>query len=142
MQIGRWIVWGSVIALGMGVTMTEPVGARTEATSDEFQVAQRLEQLSGTITQVARRTDPNRPGTGTHLTLRTREGTIDVALGPSDYVERQGINLQAGDAVVVNGVRSTGRAGFIAYEVQKGNQTLRLRTPEGAPLWAGRGGRR
>ncbi len=139
MPIRRWIAGASVFALGMGVVTMGAGEARPSSTTAPFQVAQRLEQLSGTIEKVARITAPNRPGSGTHLTLRTAEGTIDVSLGPSDYVDSQGVDLQTGDAVVVSGVRVTGRAGFIAYEVQKGTQTLRLRTPDGAPLWAGRG---
>lgn len=106
-------------------------------------MAQATERVSGTIRSVGQMARPNRAWTGTHLSLQTDGQTLDVALGPSDYVESQGVSLRAGDQVVVTGVRveQEGRSTLVAYEVQKGGQTLRLRNANGRPLWAG-GGRR
>jgi len=86
------------------------------------------------VEQVSRR------GQGIGLTLKTGSGTVTVHLGPQWYFERQGgLLIKAGDAVEVKGVKAVrmGQDVFIAGEVKKGGDVLKLRDEQGVPLWAG-----
>lgn len=131
----------SVFTFAFLLGIVEQAGAHFSASRTEgWKMAQALERVSGTVIKVDNISQPNRSWTGMHLSLRTIDQVLDVMLGPSDYIESQGVSLQAGDRVTVSGVR-TGTSGMIAYEVQKGDQILRLRTESGVPLWAGRGRR-
>ena len=85
------------------------------------------------VEQVSRR------GQGIGLTLKTGSGTVTVHLGPQWYFEREGgMKIKAGDTVEVKGVRSFRRGDevFIAAEVKKGSDILKLRDEQGVPVWA------
>jgi hypothetical protein len=84
------------------------------------------------------------------LRVRTMDGqTINVQLGPRDYISRQNFFVVNGDRVRLNGwnVRSGAVAGatgvFIPADISLNGQTLQLRNRNGEPLWttpAGRAG--
>lgn len=80
-------------------------------------------------------------GHGVHLILKTDKEEIAVHLGPSWYIDKQGLKLAAGDRIEVRGSRVTfeGKPAIIAAEVKKGGQSLQLRDDNGLPLWRGRG---
>jgi|UniRef100_A0A7C3SJF7 hypothetical protein len=104
-----------------------------------------VETLSGEVTKVERFTPGRGMGYGVHLTLKTATETISVHLGPSWYVEQQGLTFAAGDKLEVTGSRITyqGKPAIIAAEVKKGDKVLKLRDAQGVPVWAGAGaGRR
>jgi hypothetical protein len=76
---------------------------------------------------------------GIGLTLNTGEANIVVHLGPQWYLDQQAVKLTAGDTVEIKGAKAI-RAGegiFIAAEVKKGSEALRLRDASGVPAWAG-----
>lgn len=77
---------------------------------------------------------------GVHLLLKTTEGELAVHLGPSWYVDRQPLKIARHDAIEVTGSRVIydGKPALIAAEIRKGNETLRLRTAAGLPLWGAR----
>jgi hypothetical protein len=104
-----------------------------------------VETLSGEVTKVDRFTPSQGMGYGVHLVLKTATETIDVHLGPTWYVDQQGLAFAAGDKLEVTGSRITyqGKPAIIASEVKKGDQVLKLRDAQGVPAWAGAGaGRR
>ena len=76
------------------------------------------------------------PPLGAHVVLQTSNGVVDVHLGAAAYLQANHFSLTQGDAVRVFGVSSTTRQGtiFLARVIQKGTQSLALRTPQGAPL--------
>lgn len=76
---------------------------------------------------------------GTHLTLKTESGTLDVHVGPETYIASQGFSFAAGDKVEVLGSKVTVGDGdaLIAREIKKGDKTLVLRNAAGIPQWAG-----
>jgi hypothetical protein len=63
------------------------------------------------------------------------EGT-DLHLGGASYLQANHFSLQKGDSVRVVGVNSATREGsvFLVRVIQKGGQSLNLRTPQGTPL--------
>jgi hypothetical protein len=101
---------------------------------------QAVETLTGKVVSVTRHT-PRKPGrpAWVAMMLQTNKGNVRVALGPANYFDQQGLKLAAGDQVEVKGVQVThhNRTRFIAGEVKKGGQVLKLRDEAtGRPLWA------
>ncbi len=80
---------------------------------------------------------------GTHLIVKTESETVDVRLGPSDYIQNQGFTFAKGDTVELVGskVRVAEVDVLIAREVTKEGRKLTLRDSAGRPMWARRGGR-
>ncbi|MGB6947222.1 MAG: hypothetical protein WBE37_32785 [Bryobacteraceae bacterium] len=73
----------------------------------------------------------------THLTVNTTTETIEVHLGPSDFIANAGFSFAKGDSVRVLGSIVMMDAGefLIAREVTKDGKTLILRDKMGQPLW-------
>jgi hypothetical protein len=100
---------------------------------------QTLVTLAGQVTAVNRRAakKAGRPERVT-MVLQTDQGAIKVHLGPADYLDQQALKLATGDQVEVKGVKvnRAKAATFIAGEVRKGDQVLKLRDEAtGRPLW-------
>jgi hypothetical protein len=82
---------------------------------------------------------------GVVLTLKTTDGSMPVHLGPQWYLDQQkGMKIAAGDKVEIKGAKAfrRGEEVFIAAEVKRGAEVLKLRDESGYPVWAGwkRGG--
>jgi len=73
---------------------------------------------------------------GPRMTLQTSSGVLDVHLGNARLLESNHFTLAAGDSirVVGEGVPFSTGTQFLARIVQKGNQTLALRSAQGFPL--------
>ena len=73
---------------------------------------------------------------GPHLLLQTASGTLDVHLGNARLLESNHFTLSPGDAVRVIGENVAIGSGtrFLARLIQKGNQAILLRSPNGFPL--------
>ena len=76
------------------------------------------------------------PPIGAHLVLQTAAGAMDVHLGAASFLQANHFPLAKGDSVRVVGVSSAARQGtvFLVRVIQKGGQSLVLRTARGAPL--------
>ena len=77
------------------------------------------------------------PPIGAHFVLQTAASAIDVHLGATSFLEANHFSLAKGDSVRVVGVNSATRQGsvFLVRIIQKGGQSLVLRTAKGAPLF-------
>jgi len=100
---------------------------------------QAVETVAGKVVSVKRHAakKAGRPDRVT-LVLQTDQGAVKVHLGPADYLDQQALKLAAGDQVEVKGVKvSRAKAPtFIAVEVRRGDQVLKLRDDAtGRPLW-------
>jgi len=105
----------------------------------------KVETVKGEVTAVEKVGGGRKMGPGIGLKLKTASGELVVHLGPQWYIEQQGeIPIKAGDIVEVKGVKASrgGQDFFLAGEVRKGGDVLKLRDDSGVPLWAGwrRGG--
>ncbi|MGI9013506.1 MAG: PRC-barrel domain-containing protein [Phycisphaerales bacterium] len=95
----------------------------------------RLEEVSGKVTAVARR----RPMTGM---ARGLELTVDgkrVVLGPAWYMNQQDLAFNEGDEVIVQASPADldGQQLYIASNIRKGKRDLRVRErTTGLPAWA------
>jgi Tfp pilus assembly protein PilZ len=76
---------------------------------------------------------------GIGLTLNTGAENMMVHLGPQWFLDHQTVKLIAGDTVEITGSKAfrRGEAVFIAAEIKKGNEVLKLRDAGGVPAWAG-----
>jgi hypothetical protein len=100
--------------------------------------------LRGTVTGVTVvSAQPGRLG-GTHITLQGEGGATEVHVGPTWFLEQEGVELTKGDALEVTGsvVDSGGATFLVAREIKKGTQVFPLRDERGLPLWAGGARRR
>jgi len=76
---------------------------------------------------------------GTHVTLQSDGQTMDVHLGPTWFLQREGVEVAKGDSIEVTGsvVDSDGNSFLIARELKKGQKVLKLRDEQGVPAWSG-----
>jgi len=94
-------------------------------------------KLTGTIEEI--NTMDMMCQNGTHLVLKTDKGNMEAALGPSQFLKDQSLQLKKGDKVEVKGVKTTMRRGevFIVRQITSGDKTVTLRNEKGAPAWSG-----
>ena len=100
---------------------------------------QAVETLTGKVAAVNRHASkkagkPDRVA----MVLQTNQGAVKVHLGPADYLDQQALKPAVGDQVEVKGVKVSRLKAptFIAGEVRKGDQVLKLRDDAtGRPLW-------
>jgi hypothetical protein len=97
-----------------------------------------VETVSGTVESVDQFTPMRGMSYGIHVMLKTDKEVISVHLGPSWFINKQGLNIQKGDTIEVKGSRITfqGKPAIIAAEVKKGGKTLELRDSTGIPVWS------
>ena len=97
-----------------------------------------LKTIEGTIVHVGR-LGPGTTGTGMlALRLKTADAKIiRVDLGPRDYISQRGFSLMKGDHIAVTGAnaRVGWRHMFVATEVARDGQILKLRDARGHALW-------
>jgi len=101
-----------------------------------------VETITGKVTAVDTISSPRGMGGGIRVTLQTKNGKIDVYLGPSWYLSQKsafGGSLKTGDELTVTGskVSLRGTDVLIAAQVRRGSATLQLRDKDGYPLWSG-----
>jgi hypothetical protein len=74
---------------------------------------------------------------GSHITVKSETGSIEVHLAPASFMKQYEINIRKGDNVTVVGSRITyeGKNALIAKSVAIGNETYNFRDQSGKPLW-------
>lgn len=104
--------------------------------------------INGTVDEVQQITSTSVAGqtwscprgwTGTHLMLKTDDGTLPVHVGPSAYLASKNFSIGKGDKLTIVGskVQYQGADFLIAKEIAKGSEVLTLRNSAGFPLWSG-----
>ena len=76
---------------------------------------------------------------GAHATVQTASGIIDVHLGPSSYLRNNHFSLAEGDTVRIAGAQALvkQRKVLLARTVQRGSDTISVRSPRGFVVGAG-----
>ncbi len=115
---------GMGMGRGMGGRMYDPAKAET---------------LSGQVVSVEEFASPRGRGAGVVLKVTSGSETLAVHLGPKWFLDNQAMKFAAGDSVEIKGMKTfrRGQDIFIAGEVKKGGEILKLRDEQGIPLWAG-----
>lgn len=74
---------------------------------------------------------------GTHLIVKTENGTFQVHVAPPRFLRNNNLSFSTGDQVQVVGSRVIfqGHGAVIARTVTRGGQTVAFRESNGHPLW-------
>ena len=90
--------------------------------------------LQGTVVSFAE--SASTPPLGPHVVVQTASGQVDVHLGDARLLKASQLTLAPGDSIRVVGENAAYGTGtqFFARIIQKGNQTLALRSTRGFPL--------
>jgi hypothetical protein len=139
MKTHKWLgsarAIAAVIALALGVVargqqIPQIAGHRGGAAYDVV----RESVISGKIVQYspASTTAP----LGAHISLQTSSGTIEVHAGNAKLIEASHVSLQTGDSVSITGETVTfgNSSVFAARIIQKGSQSVTVRSKNGMPL--------
>jgi hypothetical protein len=96
--------------------------------------------VKGIVEENVQQTGPGGWG-GTHLIVKTETGTVEVHVGPTQYIAAQGFSFAKGDKVEVTGsqLKMGSTNVIIAREVKKDDKVLTLRDAQGFPKWSGMG---
>ena len=124
---------------GMGPGGGQGRGMRAGNSYNRMYDSKTVATVCGEVESLSQSTSGRRMAYGVHLILKTEKETIPVHLGPSWYLEKQGITFAPKDKMEVTGSRIMyqGQPAIIAQEVKKGGQVLKLRDAAGVPAWAG-----
>ena len=134
---------GAVAALMSGAAVGLALGVVAEGQQIQ-QIAQhragaaydaaRESVISGKIVQYS--SASTTPPLGAHISLQTGSGTIEVHAGNAKLIEASNISLQAGDTVSITGETVTfgNTSVFVARIIQKGSQSVTVRSKNGVPL--------
>ncbi|MBN1498086.1 MAG: hypothetical protein JXA07_15040 [Spirochaetes bacterium] len=138
-------ILGILAVAGIVSISTHLVAQRMHAARYYYNAAS-VVRVSGEITAVDSVAAAWGYGAGTHLVIKTKDGSLTVYAGPS-YFLKDKISFVNGDSIEVTGARTDegGKPGIIAREIVKGDKKVVLRHEDGSPLWTGqgrRGGRR
>ncbi len=101
----------------------------------------KAETFKGQVVQVKEFDGRNEMHKAIGLTVKTEGKRVNVHLGPQFYLEKQRLKIAEGDQVEITGVRAMrgGREFFVAGQVKKGDEVLKLHDETGRPVWAGQG---
>ena len=93
--------------------------------------------LQGTVEDVTNFYCPVNGDEGTHLTIATSQGNVQVHVAPSRFLSGKQWQFFRGDEVEVVGtpIVFQGHQALIARTIFRGTQTVALRTAKGKPLW-------
>jgi sporulation protein YlmC with PRC-barrel domain len=104
--------------------------------------ASKITTIKGTVQSVGTYEPARGVSEGLRLRVKTTDGkTITVHAGPMWYARQKNFYLKPGDEVNITGSNTKigWRSVFVATEIQKGNETLQLRSKTGEPLWSAQG---
>ncbi len=123
-----------VLALTVGTAMAQRGGMGQGPGGPRYDAANET-KITGTIDQI--NTVDGMCHTGTHLVLKTDKGNMEIALGPSQFLEDQKLELKKGETVDVIGAKTTTGRGemFVARQITAGGKTVTLRDEKGMPAW-------
>ena len=94
--------------------------------------------VQGTVQRVEKIVPLKGMGYGVYMMLKTDSETIPVHLGPTEFVEKQTVQLRTKDIVEVTGSRVSceGKPVILAAVIKRGEETVKFRELNGRPAWA------
>ena len=130
--VGSALVSGAMVSgvVVWGRQIPQIAGHRSGAAYD----VARESVISGKIVQYS--SASTTPPLGAHISLQTGSGTIEVHAGNAKLIEASHVSLQPGDAVSITGENVTfgNSTVFVARIIQKGSQSVAVRSKNGVPL--------
>ncbi len=94
--------------------------------------------LQGVVQDVQEFYCPVSGETGTHLTLATKKGSVQVHVAPSRFLSKKQWSFSKGEIITVVGspIEFRERQALIARSITRGTDTVAVRNEGGQPLWA------
>jgi len=137
--MNRLIRWNSFSAgLGAVLLFCASAGAQqnTQSTAQQLRAYDVSREVSMQGSVVSFTENSSTAPLGPHVVIQTTSGQVDVHLGDAKLLKANHLTLAAGDSVRVVGENVTHGTSnqFFARIIQKGNQTLTLRSARGFPL--------
>jgi hypothetical protein len=137
---GSALVLGAVVSGMLGAALSsdpvwgQPIPQIAEHRAGAAYDVARESVISGEIVQYS--SVSTTPPLGAHISLQTGSGTIEVHAGNAKVIQASNISLQPGDAVSITGetVQFVNSAVFVARIIQKGSQSVAVRSKNGMPL--------
>jgi hypothetical protein len=126
-------VWFGMLLLLFGVVASANGQQTVNSLTSGYDPAREV-NLVGTV--ISYMESSSTPPLGAHLTIQTASGVVDVHLGNARLLKANQFSLASGDRVRIVGENAPYGNGtqFLARVVQKGNQTLAVRSTRGFPL--------
>jgi hypothetical protein len=131
---GSWLALSALaLCFGVGAKAQQLPHAIVHSTSAAAYDVTRETVLNGRVVEYSA-TSKTAP-LGAHITLQTSSGTVDVHAGNPKVLSANNFVLQAGDSVSVTGenVAFGGKTVFVARTIQKGMQSVSVRSKNGTP---------
>jgi len=128
------LAWFGIMALSPCLaTITDKTVKLVE--DPRYEVATVID-VDATVMDV-REVPRNNPLSGLHLTVKIESDTVDVFLGPVDFLKEFEITFVKGDKLEVIGskVKFGGAHIVLARQVRRDETTLYLRDVKGKPHW-------
>ena len=132
-QLGALAVFGSLVLAAAASAQQKQSSLAQRSSSYDLS---RESVLQGTV--VSFTAQSSTAPLGAHVTVQTSSGLVDVHLGNPKLLEASNFSLSVGDSVKIAGESVAFGQGtqFVARVIQKGNQSLTLRSLRGFPLHA------
>ena len=111
-------------------------GEQTKKSIPKFDSASQT-TITGVIDQVSEYRCPISGTIGSHLTVSSPEGIVEVHLAASKFLKEYGFAFAKGDIVKVTGTEAVfdGKPAMLARQVKVGKRTYFFRDEKGIPLW-------
>ncbi len=134
------ILWAEGFPQWVGIQWMGAEAFQKIPSSDDrhFSASTTFANIGGSVTIVAEVfPGPSAGPSETILYLKTGNGAVKVNAGPSWFISSRGFKFAAGDNVRVRGAWMPSKSGTFlsATEVRQDGRILRLRAPDGTPLW-------
>jgi hypothetical protein len=127
----------SVSTLALALTASQAFAAHIgDAANEPAYNPATAAPVSGTVTAI-RQVATGNPLAGTHLTLKTKAGMIDVYLGPTDFLKFLKASFPVGDQIQTIGskLKVDNADVILARYVNDGITEISLRDSKGTPDW-------
>ena len=124
-----------LLLAGAGSVISQEKNTSPQTTYTYDQSAERT--VSGWVTGGRDFQCPVSGTLGSHITVKTETGAIEVHLAPASFMKQYEILIRKDDNVTVVGSRITfeGKPALIAKSIVIGRDTYNFRDPKGRPLW-------
>jgi hypothetical protein len=123
----------AAVMLAASITGAQQKPAPVPHSNTPYQLSREI-ALQGAV--VSFTTNSQVSPAGAHVTIQTASGVVDVHLGNANLLAASHFTLSPGDTVrVVGETIATGKSSqFLARVIQKGGQSLTVRSVRGFPL--------
>jgi hypothetical protein len=125
----------STLALAATASAFAASPAATTANEPAYNLATTT-QVAGTVTGI-RQVPAGSPLAGTHLTVKSKAGVVDVYLGPAQFLNFLRASFPVGDEISVTGskVKLDNADVILSRQVDDGAALVTLRDSSGAAEW-------